>query len=159
MPTEEQIKIYTPNGTKKLIALRGLPASGKSTVALSAVKAFPGVIARVNNDDLSTSLFGKTFISELKNSASLFRNLRFKIINELLKEPKIEIIIIDNTNLTVSSIKDLEKIASDNNMEFIIDDSFLHVPLEECVARDRSRKVPVGEAVIIGMSKHLKSII
>ena len=158
MPTEEQIKIYTPNGTKKLIALRGLPASGKSTVALSAVKAFPGVIARVNNDDLSTSLFGKTFISELKNSAGLFRNIRFKIITELLKEKQIEIIIIDNTNLTAGSIKDLEKIALDNNLEFIIDDSFLSVSTEECIERDSLRTSPVGKDVIISMSKHFKNV-
>lgn len=156
MPNEEQIKLYTPNGTRKLIALRGLPASGKSTAALAAINTFPGVIARVNNDDLSNSIFGKTFVSELKNSAALFRNLRFKIIAELLKEPKIEIVIVDNTNLTQGAIKDLRKIASDNNLEFFIDDSFLSVTVEECIARDKTRKAPVGEAVIRGMLKNIK---
>jgi predicted kinase len=156
MPNEEQIKLYTPNGVRRIIALKGLPASGKSTVALAAINAFPGAIARVNNDDLSTSIFGKTFVSELKNSASLLRSLRFRIITELIKEPKIEIIIVDNTNLTPSSIKDLEKIASDNDLGFYIDDSFLSVPVEECIARDGMRKIPVGEAVIMSMFKKIK---
>lgn len=148
MNDESLIQALVPNGVKKVIALRGLPGSGKSTFTMEAMKAFPGTIARINNDDLSNAIFGKPWVSELGDSSQMFLEFRQEILTNLLKHPKVEIVILDNTNLFLPALRSMERLARDLGAEFIVNDYFLSVPVEVCVERDSCREKKVGSEVI-----------
>lgn len=153
MANESLINLATPNGERRIIVLRGLPASGKSSFAMSAVQTFPGLIARVNNDDLSTAIFGKPWTPELEGSTHILKKLREDILANLLLNSKIEIIIIDNTNLSPYAYEYIYPIAREHTLPVIVVNDFLDVSLEECIERDKRRSNPVGEEVILKLSK------
>jgi predicted kinase len=156
MNDESLLKAVTPDGKQKVVALRGIPGSGKTTFALEALRAFPGTVARINNDDLSTAIFGKPWVSELGDSSQMFLEFRKSILSNLLLNEQIEVIILDNTNLYVPAVKSLENISRSMGADFIVSDYFLSVPLEECISRDAQRSRAVGESVIRKM--HAKVI-
>ncbi len=156
MSDEFLIRACTPTGERKIVVLRGLPGSGKSTFTLNALKTFPGFIARINNDDLAAAIFGRAWTPEVKQSSLILHSLRNHIIENLFSLNGIEIIIIDNTNLNRSSFIQLEQVAKKFNAELIVDGTFLKVPIEECIRRDLLREHPVGEDVIRKLAKHLE---
>lgn len=148
MSNENLIKLITPDGARRVVALRGIPGSGKSTFAEEALKAFPGTVCRINNDDLCNAIFGKPWVPELGDSSQLFLEIRKSLLYTLLNNPKIEIVILDNTNLHMQGIRAMEKAAINLGVDFIVDDTFLHTPLEVCIERDANRARTVGEEVI-----------
>jgi predicted kinase len=156
MANESLIRSCTPSGVRKIVVLRGLPGSGKSTFALNAVHTFPGLVARVNNDDLATAIFGKSWTPEVKHSSLILQGLRTDIVDNLFRHNGVEIIIIDNTNLNRAAFTQVETLAKKYDAEFIIDDTFLEVPIEECIRRDSLRESPVGEKVIRMLAKQLE---
>lgn len=158
MNDESLLAAVTPSGRQKVVALRGIPGSGKSTFSLEALRAFPGTVARINNDDLSTAIFGKPWVSELGDSSQMFLEFRKGILTNLLLNEKIEVIILDNTNLYVPALQSLEKISNNMGAEFIVSDYFLSVSLEDCISRDSNRQRVVGEEVIKRMYAKAKSL-
>jgi hypothetical protein len=62
-------------------------------------------------------------------------------------------VIVDDTNLHPKHAERIREIVAGYypEVEIVIDDSFLAVPLEECIRRDSKREKPVGKDVIIGM--------
>jgi len=129
----------------KVTILKGLPASGKSTWAKEQVLASNGQIKRVNKDDLREMLdIGKW---SGKNEAFVL-NVRDTIINGAIINGYD--VIIDDTNLNPAhenGIKELVK----NIATVEINDSFISVPLDECIRRDSTRTKPVGRKVIKSM--------
>lgn len=158
MNDEALLKAVTPNGFQKVVALRGIPGSGKSTFALEALRAFPGTVARINNDDLSTAIFGKPWVTELGDSSQMFLEFRKAILRNLLLNEKIEVVILDNTNLYLPALQSLERITRQIGADFIVSDYFLSVPVETCIQRDAKRERTVGEKVIRTMAAKAKSL-
>jgi len=132
----------------KLVILKGLPSSGKSTKALEIMRSNPNAI-RVNMDLLREMLF---FIKRNKNDGEewtsskekLTKRVQFQIIKFLLDNHKM--VIIDNCNLNPDTIKKFEKIAYEGNRKFEIIE--VDTPVDVCVERDKKRENGVGEAVI-----------
>lgn len=128
----------------KLIMTKGLPASGKSTWAKQYLDDNPGT-KRVNKDDLRAMLDNGKWS---KRNEQTVLSIRDEIIGACLFNG--DSIIVDDTNLAPKHENDLRAIANAYKAEFIIQD-FTHVPLEECLKRDKGRQNPVGEAVILRM--------
>lgn len=135
----------------RVVALRGIPASGKSTIARAAVAAAtPGTVIRLNNDDLAGMLYaGQTIMTA--ESAALLAGLRAGTLTAALTQPHVRLVIIDNTNLAERSLRALEQIALAHGATFEVDDTLLAVPVDVCLARDAARDKPVGETVIARM--------
>ena len=127
----------------KLLLLKGLPASGKSTFAK---KLNEQNWVRVNKDDMREMLFGKNW--KPKNEKQILR-IRDLIIQDCLSNNKN--VVVDDTNLNDIHEKTLRVLAEKNNAEFQVNDSFLGVPIEVCIERDLHRDRSVGERVIRGM--------
>ena len=125
----------------KLIALRGIQGSGKSTWAKEQVDKGGGKVKRVNNDELRLMLDNGNWSPDNEN---VIFNIRRMIIKNLLD--KGYTVIVYNMNLTKNHIKELSDFAKECSTEFEIKEFAL--PLEECIRRDALRPNPIGEEVI-----------
>jgi predicted kinase len=138
----------------KLLVLRGLPASGKSTYARELLASYPvGSAVRINNDELSLMLFGSAY-AKSDYSANLLGRVRANLVREAFRNHA-ELVIMDNTNITAKGVASLRKLAGECGVEFELDESFLDVPLAVCLERNAGRENPVPEKVIIEMSRLL----
>lgn len=141
---------------KKLLVLQGLPASGKSTYARDLLDtADIGTTIRVNNDDLSLMLHGKAYTPGDSHASQLLGKIRAEIIRNAFRVGYL-LVIVDNTNLSPKTLKSLQRIAKDCDADFELDNSFLDVPIEECVRRNAMRENPVPENVIWEMAKLIR---
>lgn len=128
---------------KKVIILKGLPASGKSTYAKELVDKNPGMYKRVNKDDLRAMLDNGKWS---KDNEKFVLQIRDKIILEGLEGGKH--IIVDDTNLAPkheNRIKQLVKGKAE------VETKFFEIDIEEAIERDLKRPVSVGEKVIRSM--------
>lgn len=123
----------------KLLMLKGLPASGKSTYAKGRVE-FEQMV-RVNKDDLRAMLHGSKHTKG--NEAQVLR-IRDAIIADCLHNKRS--VVCDDTNLNPIHEQVLRSIAQQFGAEFEV--KFFDVPIHECVKRDLQRPVSVGERVI-----------
>lgn len=130
----------------KLLMLKGLPASGKTTWAKTAVEHSKAV--RINKDDLRAMCFDGRFTHGREN---VVLALRDAMIVELAKSKSYDTIVVDDTNLSPKHETRLRELAGSLGLDFEINDDFLSVPLEECITRDSKRDKPVGRAVILNM--------
>ncbi len=122
----------------KLLALQGLPASGKTTEARKLVDS--GWI-RVNKDDLRSMLHNSKWSS--KNEAQVI-SIRDAIIIDSLKRNKN--VVVDDTNFNKVHIESFKQLAMEYDATF--EKKFIDTPIEECIARDLARPNSVGEKVI-----------
>ena len=132
---------------KKIIILKGLPASGKSTYAKQLVKEKAGMYKRINRDDLRHMLDGYHFT---KANEKFVKKTRDWLISEALKAGKH--VIVDDTNLSDSNITRLKQLAlehqNETGHEVLIEIKEFEISLEEAIARDKKRENPVGASVI-----------
>ena len=132
---------------KKVIILKGLPASGKSTYAKKILKENPAAYKRINKDELRAMLDASYFS---KNNEKFVLQVRDFIIMEALREGKH--LIIDDTNLAAkheTRIRELvEAYKKESGHQVVIEVKFFDIPLEECIRRDLKRPNSVGERVI-----------
>lgn len=139
-----------------VILLRGIPASGKSTFAKKHLEVYPsGTVLRINNDDLSSMLFGTSW-GNGKASAELLAKLRFDLLRNAIENKAVRLVFIDNTNLNTRTVRGLTKLALAMGAIVTVDDRFLSVSVEECLLRDALRENPVGEKVIRDMAARAK---
>lgn len=129
---------------QKIIMLKGLPASGKSTWAKEKINENSNYI-RINKDDIRESITGK-WTSKKEKIVISIRNSLIKTGINLGKN-----VIIDDTNLNPKHEQSLKTLAQELGVEFEVNDSFLKVPVEECVERDIKRDKSVGYKVIYKM--------
>jgi predicted kinase len=144
---------------KQLLILRGLPASGKSTYAKELVAVAPsGTAVRLNNDDYVAMIYGGR--APYGNSAvrEFLAKSRLEMLESFLASELINLIIIDNTNLANKTVSGYFELANRYGAEIVIDDRFLKVSVEECIARDANRENPVGEAVILEMATKIPKL-
>ena len=137
----------------KIIMLKGLPASGKSSWANEQVKTGNYII--VSKDEIR-KMFGGYKPSREKEVL----RIRNKLIENGIQLKRN--VIVDDTNLNPKHEKYIQQLARDLGAKFIINDEFLNVPPEECIKRDLHRgEKAVGSSVIWiciidGLSRHQK---
>ncbi len=125
----------------KIIMLKGLPASGKSTWAKERVKK--GGAIRISLDDIRASVFGGWSVK--KEKACL--RLRDDMARFAIAEGKTA--IIDATNLNPKHEYRLRALADELGVGFEINDEFLKKTPEECIENDLHRgSEAVGAKVI-----------
>lgn len=129
---------------KQVLILQGLPASGKSTYAKEILLKEPGRWIRVNKD-LLREMCHASYWSQ--GNEKFILKLRDQIILMALEEGKH--VIVDDTNFS-SHIEDIKELVK-GKAQVKINDSFLQVPVEECIKRDLKRLNSVGKEVIMQM--------
>jgi predicted kinase len=129
---------------KRVIITIGLPASGKSQFARELLLSHPGRWVRTNKDLMREMLHASHWSN---NNEKFILKLRDYIILTALEEGKH--VIVDDTNFGnhVQHIQELVK----GKAQVEINDSFLKVPVEECIRRDLLRPKSVGKDVIMKM--------
>lgn len=134
----------------KLLMLKGLPASGKSTYAKDLLDREPGLWKRVNKDDLRALLDNGKWSK--KNEQFVLTVRDGLIISALDLGYNV---VVDDTNFSPTHKVNFQKIAADNGAVF--EEKYFEVPLNECIERDSKRANPVGQKVIMDMfDKYLK---
>jgi predicted kinase len=137
-------KMWTPPEPPTLYMMRGLPASGKSTIALEMLKQ-PRT-KRINKDLLREMLDGGQYSAENEEK---IRETRDALILYFLAA--YYDVVVDDTNLDPKHEKHLRGVAAHASARFVVVN--VDTPLDECIRRDAARTKPVGEAVIRGMHK------
>lgn len=125
----------------RIVLMRGLPASGKSTYARSLTEK-NGNYKRVNRDELRAMIDGG------KHSTSkekYIRKAELAIADLYLAEGFN--IIVDDCNLSENAMTMWREFAREHKVQMEVKD-FTDVPVEECIERDRHRPNYVGEQVI-----------
>lgn len=135
---------------KHFVMCKGLPASGKSTWATEYIKGKKNWI-RINNDSLQLMMFGEAFAAGRNKELTAAREA---MIDHCMAQG--QNIIVDNTNLSPKNEENYRnKIALFNKAnkegyDFEVRD-FTHVPLVECLKRNKQRASAVPEDVILVM--------
>ena len=129
----------------KLVMLKGLPGSGKSTYAKKMVASSENQYGRVNRDDLRAMIFDGVWTGKREGVIVEVE----KAIAEILLKNKITP-VIDDTNLTIKHEDLWKNFSTENVVEFNIET--MPTSLQECINRDRLREKPVGEAIIQRMA-------
>ncbi len=119
--------------------IKGLPASGKTTLAKAMMKN--GHYVRVNKDDLRAMLHDGEYSPEKEYFVRVVRDA----IIQLALEWNLDV-IVDDTNLNPAHQEQIRAIAISNRTECKTIE--MEISLEECIRRDGLREKPVGEAVI-----------
>lgn len=132
---------------------RGLPGSGKTTIARAWVAEDPARRARVNRDDLRAMLHDSTHIKGNDSQPGTEKSVlaaRDATILVLLRWGLD--VICDDTNLPASTVAQLNELATCTRSRFELVD-LTGVPIDVCIARDSKRygRARVGEQVIRGM--------
>lgn len=125
----------------KIIILKGLPASGKSTWAKETIKKHPNQYKRINKDDLRAMIDAGIWSKDNERQILLARNL---LIGIFLAEGKD--VIVDDTNLHPKHVKEITEF-----FDVDVEVKFFDVELDECIKRDKARENSVGEKVIRDM--------
>lgn len=132
---------------KKVILLRGLPGSGKSTYAKQMQAENPGMYKRINRDDMRAMLDDGEFG---KSNEKFVLKLRNHLIRTALENGKH--VIVDDLNLSAKNKSKIEQIVHDFNVEHQdnvqVEVREITTPLTTCLERDAKRKKPVGKRVI-----------
>lgn len=129
---------------KKIIACKGLSGSSKTTWAKALQDSKPFTYKRINKDDLRSMLDNSHWSKNFEKFIIKARDLLIKLALEEGYS-----VISDDTNLSSNHIERFKEIAKDYKNTIVeVNDSFLQVPLEECIKRDLKRLNSVGEAVI-----------
>lgn len=127
----------------KVLLLRGLPASGKSTYSKELVSKDHNWV-RVNKDDLRAMMNNGEFSGKLEKQ--VIRTER-EIAENALKLGKN--VVIDDTNFNPTHEEYFRQLAKIYKAEFEV--KFFDTPLEVCIERDIKRPNGVGETVIYKM--------
>lgn len=127
--------------SKRIIFLKGLPGSGKSTWARQYLLDHPGTV-RANKDELRAMLHSSVYSKGRENFVLSVRDF---VIDKALGEGHDA--ICDDTNFSRRHLARMEEIAAGHGAIVEIKD-FTDVPLEICIARDLARPNSVGERVI-----------
>jgi len=134
----------------KVLILKGLPASGKSTYAKHIVDEGNGQWKRVNKDDIRSMLDNGTWSHKKEE---LIVDIRNTVISESLIMGYN--VVVDDTNFATEHEETIRAIADRYGAEVEI--KFINTPLQECIQRDSTRTNPVGEKEIRRMyNKYLK---
>lgn len=130
-----------------VVAMRGYPASGKSTWARDWVAADPENRARLNRDDLRASLFAVTGVGTYLQERAV--TIAQHTAAKQLLAAGISV-VFDDTNLRLKYAREVAVLAKHAGATFRYVD--METPVDECVRRDAVRDRVVGEDVIRSMA-------
>jgi predicted kinase len=128
---------------QKIIFLRGLPGSGKSTWAKQYCLDNPDFV-RINKDDIRILLGNFPFSNKFENQVLAFQRQVGCTILSLGKS-----IIVDDTNFAEKHWQYWSEISE--SMGISVEIKFFDTPLWECIERDLNREYSVGKSVICSM--------
>ena len=135
----------------KLLVMRGIPASGKSTFAKKLVADQPNWF-RVNRDDIR-SMFNGDMPYNYKREKQVMASQK-AIVRAILSTGAN--VIIDDTNLTDRHLARWRTVANEFSAEYAV--HVMETPLKDCVARnsirDRDHYVPIS--VLVNMARGIK---
>lgn len=132
----------------KLLMLKGLPGSGKSTHARELVAKHQ--YTRVNKDDLRAMLHNSV---HSKHKEQTVLAIRDAIVMEALE--KGSNVVVDDTNFAPVHEARLRDLAKSFDAQF--ESKFIDTPVEACIERDLKRPNSVGHKVILQMhAQYLK---
>ena len=141
---------------QKIIILKGIPASGKSTWAKKVIAEDDSYV-RINKDDLRISL--GTGGNPCRNEKKVIAE-RDRIIVENIEGGKS--VIVDDTNLNPWHEERIRDIA--RSLETILDKEiqvkvkWFSVSVDEAIKRDTQREACVGPLVIKRMYRQMKNL-
>jgi predicted kinase len=124
----------------RVILLKGLPASGKSTWAKEQVRRNPGRYKRVNKDELREMLDAGEFSED---NEKFVIKVRDRLILAGLESGKD--VIVDDTNLNPAHEERIRRLVKGRAE---VEVRAFEVEVEEAIRRDRERARSVGEKVI-----------
>lgn len=127
----------------KVIMLKGLPASGKSTYAKELLSKDP-MFKRVNRDSLRDMIDGGKWS---ENREKLIRRSQLALA-ELFTSQNFNI-VVDDTNFSESAQNMWRQFAEQHKAK--LETKFFDTPVEECIKRDLARPNSVGQDVIMRM--------
>lgn len=130
-----------------LIITRGLPGSGKTTLARAWVAESPERRARLNRDDYRLMVHGGYISKDTEQAVTIAQ----RAAAQALLAAGIDV-ICDDTNLKPVVMLLWEELAARAGADLELWD-LTHVPVETCIARDALRYAParVGEQAIRDM--------
>lgn len=131
------------------LILRGLPASGKTSYALSQV-ALGNYDVIICRDDIRRMIYSS--VNPKHCDEKLITSLHTAMLNESMIKRKH--IIIAGTNLNNRWLKLMMQNIADHG--YVIEIKDFEVPLIDLVERDMQRPNPVGYDVIMNMAKRYK---
>ena len=139
----------------ELFITRGYPSSGKTTWAKDWASQDPDNRARVSRDDIRANILGYNGVGTRPQEAKVTELQRI-IIRSLLKSNFS--VIVDDTNLPNSRVKEFHRLALENDAAFHVVQ--FNVSPETCIARDAKRMKQghrgVGEDVIRGFATRFR---
>jgi len=132
---------------KKVILMRGLPGSGKSTYARQLVNSAPNSYKRINRDDLR-AMFDDGYVS--RGNEKFVKQVRDILIVKALEAGKH--VIVDDLNLSKKNENRIQQLIDEfnkaHNDNVTLEIKQLDTPLVECLERDANREKKVGAQVI-----------
>ena len=132
----------------KLTVLKGIPASGKSTLAKKLVKESGYNKARINRDDLRAMIYDSNWSPQREK---LIIGAE-KVLAKYFLENGIPV-IIDDTNFKNVWPEFVKHHQNDTTYDWIsYEEELVDTPLEECILRDSRRDKKVGRNVITKMA-------
>jgi len=134
----------------KMILLRGLPASGKSSKAKEIVDC-GGNFVRINRDLLREMLHFNRWTRY--NEQTTINIAEVMVRNLIITGHNV---VIDDTNLGVKHVDKWKNMAKMLDAKFEVIDMDVHYT--ECIKRDEKRENPVGEHVIRAMALQYKML-
>lgn len=127
----------------KVIVLRGLPASGKSTWAKDFVDRNPGWL-RINKDDMRAMMHNSKWSKDNERQVLLLRDAAIEMALSSGYS-----VVVDDTNFASQHITTIQSIADLAEAAFEVKD--FDVPLSECLERNSKRMPRVPDHVIYDM--------
>ena len=128
---------------KKVLILKGLPASGKSTYAKALINEQKGVYKRISKDDLRSMLDDGQWSGP---NEKLVLKIRDLLILSVLDDGGIP--IVDDTNVNPVHQQHIRNLCSMYKEPLEVEVKMFDCDVEECIVRDLKRPVSVGERVI-----------
>lgn len=131
---------------RQVLILQGVQGSGKSTYRQQLMLAEPERWMVINWDQLRL-LFPRLRNGFHRESEEKMKEHSYQLAKNYLAAGKD--VIIDNTNLSEKALNRWKTLATEAGAHWAVQ-SFLNVPIEECIRRDAQRegKARVGRAVI-----------
>jgi len=128
-----------------VIALQGLPASGKSTWARQYIEDRQGQVGIVSRDVIRRQVFGVEFQADLE---PVITTITHGMAATLLESGRQ--VLADATNLRREHLEAWSRVAVAHGAGFRV--VTMTTPLAVCIARDAQRPHPVGRDIIMRMA-------
>ncbi|WP_310556853.1 AAA family ATPase [Flavobacterium sp.] len=136
---------------RKVILMKGLPRSGKSTYAKALIDSNPETYKRINRDELR-AMFDNAKTSQ-ENEKFIKKVLDLLITHALEKGKSV---VVDDTNLSDKNYNRISQLVREYNLKFlenvVVEIKEMNTPIEVCIERDAFRENPVGAKVIKKMN-------